>query len=654
MSGKEEKNGELRSEKENLTVVYNPESARGQRRQTFNIYLLLICILLLATSIAFGIIAFLRRTPASRECLTENCVRTATLLLDAMDPMVDPCKDFFQFACGSWNQKHVIPDDKSTFNTFEKQYDELQLKLRRLLQQPIWPVDSTAVVKAKTLYRSCINTTRIEQEGVRVLEKFLKSMGGWPVVDPNWHEDKWKLETVLTKLRKSHRQKILIRSEVGPDDKNSSMYILQIDQGDLGMPGIEYYSEKRKVFEAYHRYMIEIAILMGATPEKARREMNDVIKFEKRLAEITIPKDDRIDTSQMYDKKTVEELQKVVPQFNWLEYFNGFLLVKIDESEPVVSMATKYFVKFGDLLQNTSKRTIANYLIWRTLLRFIPDLPKKYQDARLTYKRLAMGIKRDVVRWQKCVGYINDKLGLAVGRMFVKENFKKESKESVSEMISDIREAFNEILEENDWMDEETKKVAEEKANAMKERIGYPDFILNSTKLDEFYSRIVVSENDYFQNVLNVEEFNSYETYRKLRKPVDSDFWAHIPAQVNAYYNPNTNDILFPAGILQPIFYSKNFPKSLNYGGIGVVIGHEITHGFDDKGRQYDKNGNLKQWWKNSTVKAFRDRAQCMIDQYSQYELKPFNFSINGKLTQGENIADNGGLKESFRVSNTF
>lgn len=225
----------------------------------------------------------------------------------------------------------------------------------------------------------------------------------------------------------------------------------------------------------------------------------------------------------MYDKKTVKELQRAVPQFNWLNYFKGFLLVQIDEDEPVVSMATKYFVEFGRLLKSTSKRTLANYVVWRTLLRFVPDLPIKFQKARLMYKRHAMGINRDVVRWQKCVGYVNDKLGLAVGRMFVKENFKKESKQSASEMISDIREAFNEILEENDWMDSETKRVAQEKANAMKERIGYPDFILNKTHLDQFYSRIFVNEYNYFQNVLNVEEFNSYETYRKLRKPVDSD-----------------------------------------------------------------------------------------------------------------------------------
>ncbi|GFR01882.1 neprilysin-1 [Trichonephila clavata] len=261
----------------------------------------------------------------------------------------------------------------------------------------------------------------------------------------------------------------------------------------------------------------------------------------------------------------------------------------------------------------------------------LPFLDGEYSQKRTEFKKVLLGISAERERWSQCVDLVNKKMGMAVGALFIRDNFDPKSKETAQEMILNIREAFNELLEENAWMDKETREVAREKANAMNERIGYPDLLTNPVELSKEYEGLTIHDDLFLVNILNVFEFEAAKNLKKLRQPVNKDRWTTEPAVVNAFYNPNKNDIVFPAGILQPLFYSHYFPKSLNYGGIGVVIGHEMTHGFDDKGRQFDKDGNLKQWWNEATVRRFRERAQCIIDQYSSYVLEDIGLNINGK-----------------------
>ncbi|XP_064642955.1 neprilysin-1-like isoform X2 [Lineus longissimus] len=457
---------------------------------------------------------------------------------------------------------------------------------------------------------------------------------------------------MLTKLRKEYNAPIFIESFVAADDKNSTVRILQIDQAGLGFPSRDYFLETKRSdhVEAYVKYMTSVAVLLGADKARADREFAEMLKFETELANITMTQTEKQDTGALYMKMTLRELQQKVPEIQWLYYFNGLVEEELDENEKVVLFALKYFKKLGKLLKSTPKRTLANYLLWRVTMGFAPELTEPYQLVKNQYIKVLQGVSRDKVRWQKCVEFVNERMGMAVGAMFLRDNFKKESKVVALEMISDIRDAFNEILFEADWMDDETKMVAKEKADAMNERIGYPDFITDPVELDKTYEKLSVEVDHYFKNILAVEKYDAERNTAKLRKPVEKGKWEQDPAVVNAFYNPNANDIMFPAGILQPLFYSQYFPKSLNYGGIGVVIGHEITHGFDDKGRQYDKNGNLRQWWNNETIEAFRKRAECIVDQYSQFTIEPFGLKMNGRITQGENIADNGGLKEAFRA----
>ncbi|XP_062552174.1 neprilysin-1 isoform X2 [Armigeres subalbatus] len=585
-------------------------------------------------------------------CLTEECVRTASSLLAAMDRTVDPCKDFFQFACGTWNKKHVIPEDRSSISTFEVLADQQQVILKGVLEESVDVNDNQATLKAKMFYKSCMDLQQIRKIGINPIRTVLKSLGGWPVIEPNWTPPNVSIEQLIGTLRGVYSEPVLVELYVGADDKNSSRNILQIDQLVLALPSRDYYLKQSSEgdLKAYHHYMTQIAILLGGDSTIASKELMEVIKFEVRLANASLPEADRHDTSAIYKKITLMQLQNEVPQMNWKEYLQTTLgSVKLEENEAIVSYAMPYLIEMGRILDMTDKRIVHNYVIWRFVMSIMTHMIDDYQKERVEFRKILLGIQSERHRWSQCVEWTNKKLGMAVGALFIRDNFNQESKETALEMIHTIREAFNELLADIHWMDDETRSVAKEKADAMNERIGYPEILTNPEELEKEYINLSISKDHFVNNILNILKWDAERNLKLLRKPVDKDKWATEPAVVNAFYNPNKNDIVFPAGILQPLFYSQHFPKSLNYGGIGVVIGHEITHGFDDKGRQFDKDGNMMQWWNNATIKAFRERAQCIIDQYSRYKINEVNLYMNGRMTQGENIADNGGLKQSFR-----
>ncbi|XP_019868485.2 neprilysin-1-like [Aethina tumida] len=586
-------------------------------------------------------------------CLTEECVRTASSLLSAMDHTADPCVDFFQYACGTWNKKHPIPEDRSSISTFEVMADQLQLILKGVLEEPINLEDNDATRKAKTFYNTCMDIFQIRKIGDGPLREVLDKLGGWPVTrGPDWTPPAFSIETLMGRIRGIYNEGVLVETWVGPDDKNSSVNIIQMDQMQLALPSRDYYLKKSSEgdMNAYHKYMTNIAVLLGANKTTAGDELKQLVEFERKLANASLPEQDRHDTSVIYKKLTLEELQKIVPQINWLEYLNSFLDVDLIDQEPVVAYGLSYFQEMGKILAETDRRVIHNYALWRLIMSLSPHLIDDYQKERVEFRKILQGVLSERHRWSQCVEWTNKKLGMAVGALFIRDNFNHESKETALTMIHTIREAFNELLAENHWMDDETRAVAKEKADAMNERIGYPALITNKEELVKEYANLNITRKEFMTNVLNLLRYDAQQNLQKLRQPVDKDKWSTEPAVVNAFYNPNKNDIVFPAGILQPLFYSQHFPKSLNYGGIGVVIGHEITHGFDDKGRQFDKDGNMMHWWNNATIRAFRERTQCIINQYSRYKIDEVGLFVNGRMTQGENIADNGGLKQSFRA----
>ncbi|EDW86306.2 uncharacterized protein Dwil_GK15832 [Drosophila willistoni] len=588
-------------------------------------------------------------------CMTQECVRTAASLLSAMDLTADPCEDFFQYACGTWNKVHPIPEDRSSISTFEVLSDQQQVILRGVLEEPIDERDNEATVKAKTFFKSCMDIPQIRRIGAGRLKEVLKQLGGWPVIERHWQPPaNLSIEKLMGQLRLIYSESVLIELYVGADDKNSSVNILQMDQLQYALPSRDYYLKPSSANDrkAYHKYMTQISLLLGADPATAADELEKVVHFETQLVNVSLAEADRHDTSAVYRKMELPELQRLVPQLNWTEYLQTALgeSISLQADEPLVTYGLQYLTEMGKILRATDPQVVHNYMLWRLVMSLMTHMIDEYQRERVEFRKILLGIQSERTRWSKCVEWTNKKLGVAVGALFIRDNFNQESKEVALEMIHTIREAFNELLAENHWMDDETRAVAKEKADSMNERIGYPEILTNATELEEEYVNLTIVSDNLMDNVLSILQWESQKMLHLLRQPVDKEKWTTEPAVVNAFYNPNKNDIVFPAGILQPLFYSQHFPKSLNYGGIGVVIGHEITHGFDDKGRQFDKEGNMMQWWNNATIEAFRERTQCVIDQYSRYKINEVNMFMDGRMTQGENIADNGGLKQAFRA----
>ncbi|CAG5127738.1 unnamed protein product, partial [Candidula unifasciata] len=590
-------------------------------------------------------------------CVTPGCVNAASRILKSIDPSVEPCENFFDFSCGNWNKLNVIPDDKGLIDTFSKLEDEKQVHLKSLLDQPVNPkVDTEATIKAKTLFKSCLNETQIDLQGLDPVRTFLADLGDWPVlVADSWDADSSvNVVDLMVKLALVN-SKILIDQWVSADDKDSEVNIIQLDQPDLGMPSADYFlhSEAASKLEAYKKFAQDVAVMLGAQTGVAAKDIEDMVNFEIELAKIIIPKEERRDSEEMYNKKTILEFSEKVPGFEWLDYLQKIFSQvdkKINQTEKIVVCAFPYFDRFAKLYSSVPKRVKVNYLFWRTMMKLIQFLPRQYRNVRNDFSKTIFGSHAEPERWYECVSYANDQMGNAVGRLFVQAYFDEDSKERALEMIHDIRRVFYEILNETDWMDEPTKKVAKEKAEAITEKIGYPDYILNDTALNEEYKDVEFYPDKYFENTIISFRHIVRLNLKKLREPVDKTKWSTTPAVVNAFYSSNKNQIMFPAAILQPPFYSKDYPQSLNYGGIGMIIGHEITHGFDDRGRQYDKNGILVQWWDDEVIKKFKERAQCIIDQYSNFTVPEVNMKLNGIQSQGENIADNGGLKEAYRA----
>ncbi|KAK6640361.1 hypothetical protein RUM44_012054 [Polyplax serrata] len=575
----------------------------------------------------------------------------AEKMLSYMDPTVDPCEDFYQYACGNWEKKNPIPEDKAGFDTFEMLRESLDSILRDLLLEPVENDTSDAVRKAKDLFESCMNEDWIQERGNEPLYVLSRSLKGWPLITPEWNATDFDWVDLMARLR-LYNNDILLAQWVGPDIKNSADYIIQFDQTSLGLPTRDYYLQPFNAvyLDAYRNYMIQIAVLLGVNRKNATTEANDVIDFETRLAEITTSEEDRRNISELYVKMSLAKLSNVVPEIDWLRYLTIVLARKVDQEENVVVFALKYFKDLVKLIKTSSHRTVANYLMWRFMRHRVNYLGKEFQDAKQDFYLVLYGRKKAPPRWTSCVSHVNSNMGMALGSMFVQRYFDESSKNDTVSMTRDIMHSFKNILNTTEWIGGKTKLLALNKVNAMTLRIGYPDFILDEDELNQRYNNVNISKKLYFENSLNLISHLARVELDRLNTKVNKTMWNTPPAVVNAYYSRNKNQIMFPVGILQPPFYHKHFPKSLNYGGIGIVIGHEITHGFDDRGRLFDEHGNLDRWWDEGAIEKFHQKAKCLIDQYSSYTIRDIDIQINGVHTQGENIADNGGIKQAFKA----
>lgn len=565
-----------------------------------------------------------------------------------MDTDVDPCADFYQYACGNWEKLNPIPKDKAAYGTFEMLRESLDTVLKDLLTSSIEDQDE-AIMKTKLFYQSCMNHKILVRRREKPLLKSLRSLGGWPLLEKDWSGAPFDWLDLVARLRLFNSD-ILLSEWVGPDIRNSEEYVIQIDQTSLGLPTRDYFlqDENKSYLEAYKTYMEEIAVLLGASPHRVKREVHELVEFETTLATITASPEERRNVSELYQRTDVRGLVAAYPRIDWVRYFTLVLEREVALTEPIVLFAGQYLDDLVMLLDGTEPRIICGYLLWRFVRHRVNNLDDRFQAAKQKFYKVLFGREEAPPRWKSCVAQANNNMGMGLGAMFVRKYFDQKSKNDTLIMTQNIMDSFKRLLVANDWIDDATKALAVEKVNAMMLRIGYPDFILNATALDERYKDVEISPTRYFENTLNILRHVAKVEHDRLGTGVDKTLWNTPPAVVNAYYSRNRNQIMFPAGILQPPFYHRHFPRSLNFGGIGVVIGHEITHGFDDKGRLFDQNGNLHRWWSDAAIESFHSRAQCLIDQYSRYTVAEVAMQIDGVNTQGENIADNGGIKQAF------
>lgn len=593
-------------------------------------------------------------------CITPSCISSSTLVFEYIDTNVNPCDNFYKFACGNYIKTNVIPDDQTSINSFSKVNDKVQQQLRVILEAES-DDDPKVLQIVKNYYRACMNKDKIAQLGLQVLKNVLVRCGGWPVLEgPSWDEENFEWENLMfTFNRIGFDSGYFVGMGIGTDLKNNSIRYIQLDQASLGLSR-DFILQGRdsKFVKGYFQYMIDVAVELGSQKVTAERELRESLDFEIELAKISLSKEDRRNITMLYNVMTIAEIQQNFPSIKWLEYFNSILYpeVQVNSNEAIIVVSPRYLSSLTDLIKRTPKRVQANYAIWRAVKSQISYLTESMIEHQLNYFRAMFAVSERQTRWKECVDEVSSELPILTSALYIRKYFDNDAKSAAREMVNYIKKSFHDILASLDWMDEETRKSALEKAARLESHIGYPDELLDNELLEEYYKTLKIHTDEYLASHLNIQLHYFSTGNSRLRKAVNKTDWVDHSnvAQVNAFYNPLENSIMVPAGILQGTYFHKDRPRYMNFAAIGSVIGHEITHGFDDTGKQFDKDGIFTDWWDHKTEELFMEKTQCIIDQYGKYIVLEVNQTLNGFNTQGENIADNGGIKEAYFAYKTW
>lgn len=565
--------------------------------------------------------------------VVETRLESVGLDESAIDRGANPCEDFYQFACGGWLAKAEIPGDEAYWmRSFNEIEERNEAELRRILEEAAQAGDRDPVSKKiGAYYGACMDEPAVEAAGVKPIADLLAKA--------RRVRDAKGVGALVTEL---HGRGIwaLFDIAAAQDMKDATRVIAQLDQSGLGLPDRDYYlneDDKSKALrKTYEEHVARMMRLAGAQEAAAKAAAADVLQIETELAKVSKTRVERRDPKGLYNKLDRAALAKASPDFPWDAYFQG--LGRPDVKEVNVT-SVRFFEGLSRLLKAAKPAAWQNYLAWHVVRSMAPALPKAFVDESFTLRAALTGQQEERPRWKRCVSATDGALGELLAQPFVKTSFPGESKPAAESMVSQISGAFAREVRALDWMDEGTKQRALAKLGAMAYLIGYPD----KWRTYDFE----VDPKAYAKNELASRAFDVRRELGKIDKPVDRDEWQMSPPTVNAYYDPQRNHMVFPAGILQPPFYSVKSAVAVNLGGIGMVVGHELTHGFDDEGSQFDAKGNLEDWWAKEVGAAFREKTGCVEAQYSAYEALP-GLKLNGKLTLGENIADLGGLKLAF------
>jgi len=555
--------------------------------------------------------------------------------VNARDTNVDPCIDFYHYACGTWLKQNPVPPDRSIYGRFSELTDRNHAILRDTLEKTSAPDPGRTANQQKIgdYYASCMDESTIEKKGTAALQPELARIDGL--------ETKDALPTLM-----AHFSMVGTNAFFGlgvqQDAKDSTQEIAAIYQGGLGLPDRDFYSrddgksvEIRKQYVQHAERMFE---LFGDNPKDAAAHAQIAMRIETALAKSALDRVARRDPNKVYHKMTVEELQALSPAFNWRNFLGQIGLT----GTPTLNVSEPEFVReVQALIVSTNLDDIKVYLRWRVISTQALFLPKNIDEEVFDfYGKVLAGQQEQQPRWKRCVNSTDNDLGEAVGQAFVARAFGGEKKERMLRMVNALEKALERDITDLPWMTKPTKEQALRKLHKITNKIGYPDNWRD-------YSTLQIVRGDALGNSLRSNEFEARRQLNKIGKPVDPAEWLYSPSTVNAYYYPPQNNINFMAGILQPPFYEQELDDPVNFGAIGVVIGHELTHGFDDQGRQYDAEGNLRDWWAPEDGKAFKERTDCEVQEYDDFTVAGGEH-VNGKLTLGENTADNGGLRIAY------
>ncbi|MDP4285551.1 MAG: M13 family metallopeptidase [Bacteroidota bacterium] len=556
-------------------------------------------------------------------------------LLDTsgIDSTVRPQDDFFHYVNGGWIKKTEIPASEGRWGSFTILQQKTQLELKFILDScaNLKAAKGSNAQKVGDFYSSAMDSSTIEQKGFQPLQADMQRINTLQSSRDVLKEVAFEYNMGLSPL---------ISFSAGPDAKNSDVVTEYFNQGGLGLPNKDYYtkmdSSTQNIRKAYTKYIAKVLTLSGDDSTLAAAEAASVMKIEYALANASKKPVELRDPYANYHKMAVAELSKKEPNMNW-SWLPGALGVKADS---VVVGQPAYYAALNNMLLSVSVSDWKNYLRFRYINFFAPYLSTPFVNANFDLEKMLTGQKELQPRWKRMAKLTDEKLGDALGELYVKKFFPPEAKQRILDLVNNIQQTYKERIDSFKWMSDLTKQKAIGKLNAFAKKIGYPD------KWKD-YSSVDISRNDFIQNLKNTGHFAYQYMINKIGKPVDRSEWFMTPPTINAYYNTSTNDINFPAGILQPPFFYKNGDDAINYGAIGAAMGHEMTHGFDDQGRKFDARGNLKNWWLPSDSANFKKRTDLVVNQYN-HSLVVDTLHINGELTQGENIADIGGVTIAY------
>ncbi|MBI3284193.1 MAG: M13 family metallopeptidase [Burkholderiales bacterium] len=560
------------------------------------------------------------------------------LVLEAatMDMRADPCSDFFQYSNGEWLKTHPIPADRARYSAYDEVTERNLSALKQIAEAAAADEGKSAAARlVGAYYFSGMNEAQIEQDGVKPLEPMFARIDAV--------QDKQQL---LATIAAMHRQGVmpLFSFSVDQDAKNTTRYIPQLLQGGLGLPDRDYYlkadAKTREIRAKYQTYIEQIFTLLGDAPELAKQQAVTVMTLETRLAKASLTKVELRDPQASYHLSDLPGLQKLERAAPWAVYFKEIGLAQPGQfnlAQP------KFMREAGHMLQGVALDQWKAYLRWTLINARAKDLSSAFVQAQFDfYGRTLAGTKELQPRWKRVLTNIDQAAGEALGELYVAQFFSPEAKAGVLEMVGNIKQAMRASIGQLEWMSAATKQQAYRKLDTLMVKIGYPDVWRD-------YSSMKIDQGAYAANNARAAEFEFKRNLAKLGKPIDRNEWGMTPPTVNAYYNPTMNEMVFPAGILQPPLYHVNADPAANYGNTGATIGHELTHAFDDEGRQFDAEGNLKSWWTKQDEKKFLTRVKAIEQQFDEFN--PIDkLHINGKLTAGENIADLGGMKIALQA----